>query len=218
MTLQVDWSLYLATDPDLAGGPDKVAGIAEEAVAGGVSVVQLRDKQATEVEFAERALQIRTTLANYPQVPIFVNDRFECAQKYGFHLHIGQQDMPYVQARKALPVEQMIGISIENMQQLDVLLAQCAAENLALPDVIGIGPVWDTPTKADAAKALGVSGTMAIAQRAQAYGIASVAIGGINQQTAFSITDTGISGLCVVSAIMCAESPRLAAQNLRTKL
>lgn len=218
MKSPIDWSLYLVTDPDLAGGADKVARVVLEAVLGGVGVVQLRDKNADEDEFARRALQIRSILTRFPYVPIFVNDRFDCALKHGFHLHIGQHDMPYVDARKALPQNQMIGLSIENMQQLENVLEQCSIKHLALPDVVGIGPVWDTPTKTDTAQALGVSETIAIAQKARTCGIAAVAIGGITQQRAALLAHKDISGICVVSAIMSSKNPLKTAQNLQNVL
>ncbi|MGO2516372.1 MAG: thiamine phosphate synthase, partial [Corynebacterium variabile] len=82
-------------------GPAHVPGIVDAAVRGGVSVVQLRDKDATDEVVTQRAAQLKDTLAD--RVPLFVNDRVETAVELGLHLHIGQDDMPYCTARDLLP-------------------------------------------------------------------------------------------------------------------
>lgn len=215
LSKQVDWSLYLVTDPELGGGPDKVAKIVKQAVAGGVTVVQLRDKYADEKLFLQRAQELQEILEDYPQVPLFINDRVDVAIKYGFHLHIGQHDAPYVQVRKELADNYMLGLSIEKIGQLQALQTECQQAGVALPDVVGIGPVWGTPTKTDAAPPLGVAGCEIVAEKAQEMGMASVVIGGINQQTAFSLRGSAINGICVVSAIMSASNPTLVAQELQ---
>lgn len=212
---QIDWSLYLVTDPELGGGPDRVAAIVKQAVAGGVTVVQLRDKLADEKVFLWRAKELKEILEDYPQVPLFLNDRVDVAVKYGFHLHIGQHDKPYIEVRKMLTDGCMLGLSIEELGQLETLQTECQRSGVRLPDIVGIGPVWGTPTKTDAAPPLGVEGCELIAQKAQKIGMASVIIGGINRSTAFSLKDSAIDGICVVSAIMAASNPTAAAQELR---
>lgn len=150
-----DWSLYLVTDPQLGGGPAQVPVIVDAAVRGGVSVVQLRDKDATDEVVTQRAAQLKDTLAD--RVPLFVNDRVETAVELGLHLHIGQDDMPYRTARDLLPSGCMIGLSVETPAHLDAV-ARDIADGIRPPDVLGIGPVEQTSTKPDAAEPLGVEG------------------------------------------------------------
>lgn len=210
MADELDLSIYLVTDPELGGEPDKVADIVAEAVAGGVTVVQLRDKQATDEQVAERAQELQARI----DVPLFIDDRLAVAKELGIHLHIGQSDVPYVEARRALPPHLKIGLSAASREQVDAVVEQCAAAQVPLPNLIGIGPVFTTTTKKDAPQACGVEHLDDIARYARSKGIASVAIGGINAQRAPEVAATGVDGLCVVSDIMAAADPRAAAAAL----
>lgn len=205
-----DWSLYLVTDPVLGGGRDRVVDIVARAVAGGVTVVQLRDKHATDAEFTATAQALLNVLGD---VPLFLNDRVEIARDLGTHLHIGQGDLPYPQARKLLAPEQMIGLSVGSEAELDAVLATTRTGRP--PDVLGIGPVRDTATKADAPAGLGIPRVSALASRARAAGIASVAIGGVDASIAPDLARTDLAGLCVVSAVMAAADPAAAARELK---
>ena len=199
------WDLYLVTDPSYQVDlPEFVA----RAVSGGVSVVQLRDKHADTDSFRAQAIALQQAI---PHIPIFVNDRVEIAQELGLHLHIGQSDMPYEQARALLPEEQMIGLTIETMAQWRA----CVDLGIRLPDVIGLGPVEATATKPDAPEAIGVAGVAEIAQEARGRGVACVAIGGVDERNAKDLAPH-VDGLCVVSAIMGAQDPAKAAKRLRT--
>ncbi|BAC18401.1 phosphomethylpyrimidine kinase [Corynebacterium efficiens YS-314] len=208
-----DFSLYLVTDPHLGGGPERVAGIVEDAINGGVTVVQLRDKDADEQTFREHAMELKR-VCDRLGVPLFLNDRFAVAAELSCHVHIGQGDLPYVQARRQLPGHLMIGLTIETMDQLETVIADCTRAGIALPDVVGLGPVQATDTKPDAPQAVGVDGVAAMAKVARAHGIASVAIGGVGLANAADLARTGVDGLCVVSAIMAAPSPAEAAREL----
>ncbi|WP_237223863.1 bifunctional hydroxymethylpyrimidine kinase/phosphomethylpyrimidine kinase [Rothia nasisuis] len=208
----VDWSLYLVTDPSFHPA-EHLTNHVLRAIKGGVSVVQLRDKQASDEQLEVQARALARAVGG--RVPIFVNDRVQLARTLGLHLHIGQSDMPYVQARQLLPEYLMIGLSIENRDQLERCIAQCAAAGVRLPDVVGLGPLVETPTKPDAAPALGISGITELAQRASEAGIASVAIGGIQVENAAELATTGVNGVCVVSALMGASDPEQTAARLR---
>lgn len=208
----VDWSLYLVTDPGFLPTEDVVGHILK-AVDGGVSVVQLRDKQASDRELEAQALALQQALPE--QVPLFINDRVDLALRLGLHLHIGQDDMPYPQARQLLPEELMIGLSINHRSQLDSCLATCRQAGVRPPDVLGIGPMAATPTKPDAAPALGLEGITELANLASAAGIASVAIGGIQASNAAHLASSGVDGICVVSALMGSPTPVQAARQLR---
>lgn len=206
-----DWSLYLVTDPVLGGGRDRVVPIVERALAGGVTVVQLRDKDASDAETAATA---RALLGVLGEVPLFLNDRVDVARELGCHLHIGQNDLPYEQARELLGPEQMIGLSVGSDAELDAVV-DLAATGVRPPDVIGIGPVRDTATKTDAPAGLGVDKLAALAARAKSAGIASVGIGGVDATVAPELARTDVAGICVVSAIMAAADPAAAARELK---
>lgn len=212
----VDWRLYLVTDPHLGGGRDAVPGIVYEAVLGGVGVVQVRDKECDDDEFAAHAAAVAEAVARActdtgRDVPVFVNDRLDVARELGLHLHIGQRDVPFAAARAALPGELMLGLSIES----DAQLAAAVAGPGPVPDVIGVSPVWSTATKTDTADALGPEGADRLARAAHAHpGLRAVGIGGISVATIGQVAATGLDGACVVSAIMAAPDPRAAASDL----
>ncbi|AGP30712.1 thiamine phosphate synthase [Corynebacterium terpenotabidum] len=212
-TGHIDWSLYLVTDPDLGGGPDQVPTIVDAAVRGGVSVVQLRDKSADPTEFTARAATLARSLAG--RVPLFVNDRVGAAIDLGLHLHIGQDDMPYRQARALLPDHLMIGLSVENGEHLEAV-ARDLRDGVRPPDVLGIGPVEQTSTKPDAAAPLGIVGVRRLASLARDLGIPSVAIGHVGLTNAADLVRTGVDGLCTVSAVMSATDPQASATALHT--
>ena len=216
-----DWRLYLVTDPHLGGGRGAVPGIVYEAVLGGVGVVQVRDKECDDDEFAAHAAAVAAAASRAAsevgrEVPVFVNDRLEVARELGLHLHIGQSDMPLGAARAALPAELMLGLSIESDEQL----AQALADPAVAPDVIGVSPVWSTATKTDTAPALGPTGADRIARAAHAHGpagsggVRAVGIGGVGPSNVAGLAVTALDGVCVVSAIMAAADPRAAAADL----
>lgn len=211
--MTTDWSLYLVTDPLLGGGPTYVPHIVDAALRGGVSVVQLRDKNADANTFTARAAKLATTIDS--RVPLFVNDRVETAIELGLHLHIGQGDMPYPVARQLLPDSSMIGVSIETMEQLNTIAGDITA-GLRPPDVLGIGPVEQTSTKPDAAAPIGVTGVAELSSRAQRLGIPSVAIGHIHPGNVAEILRAGAMGVCTVSEIMAAKDPYCAAAHFRS--
>lgn len=209
----VDWSLYLVTDPQLGGGPELVPTVVDAAVRGGVSVVQLRDKDADGETFTARAAALAEAVAD--RVPLFVNDRIATAAALGLHLHIGQSDVPYREARAQLPRRCMIGLSVENMSHLDAV-ARNLADGIRPPDVLGIGPVEQTSTKKDAAPPLGVRGVAELASRARVLGIPCVAIGHVHPGNTADLLRAGVDGVCTVSAVMGAADPRAAASEFRS--
>lgn len=126
--MNIDWTLYLITDPELAGGRDKVIPIVQEAVRGGATVVQLRDKEASDEEVEATARELMKVLGD---VPLFINDRVEVAAKVGCHLHIGQDDMDFSQARALLGPDKLIGLSVGTREELDAIDPQEAPMSLA---------------------------------------------------------------------------------------
>ncbi|MET3861890.1 thiamine-phosphate pyrophosphorylase [Dietzia sp. 2505] len=211
----VDWRLYLVTDPHLGGGRDVVPRIVHDAVLGGVGVVQVRDKECDDDEFAARAAAVadaarRAGARVGRDVPVFVNDRLDLARELGLHLHVGQRDVPFGRARAELPGHLMLGLSIESDEQLDVALAGPGPA----PDVIGVSPVWSTATKTDTAAELGPGGADRIARAAHRAGVPAVGIGGITAANVDLLSGTALDGVCAVSAVMGAPDPRAAAAEL----
>jgi len=196
--------LYLITDRALAGGRSLEA-LVEAAVRGGATAVQLREKDCCTRDFVELGRALARLLAPL-DVPLIVNDRLDVALAIGAAgVHIGQRDMDYAAARRLLGPDAVIGLSIETVEQAR------AAESLDA-DYLGVGPVFPTPTKADAAAALGLAG---LAQVRAVSRHTLVAIGGIAVGNARQAIDAGADGVAVVSAICAAGDPERAARELR---
>ena len=202
-----DLSLYLVTDRSLSLDRD-MEWIVEEAVKGGVTMVQLREKECSTRDFIELAIRLKQKLAPY-NVPLIINDRADVALAANADgLHIGQSDIKYNMARQLLGADKIIGLSVENMEQV------YESNNMDV-DYIGISPVFSTATKTDTAPPFGLEGirdVMAICNHP------AVAIGGINLTNIREIMAAGAHGIAVVSAICSAESPKAAAIELKQKL
>ena len=195
--------LYLVTDRALAGGRE-IEDIVRESVEGGAMMVQLREKDIDTRDFIELALRLKKVLAPYG-VPLIINDRVDVALASDADgVHIGQSDMPYSMARRLLGHDRIIGLSVENFSQIE------EANSLDV-DYIGVSPVFATPTKTDTAAPFGLEGL----RRAVEMSVhPTVAIGGMNASTAADVISTGTDGIAVVSAIVCAASPRKASEEL----
>lgn len=199
-----DLSLYLVTDRSLCLNRS-LEYLVKEAVEGGVSMVQIREKDCSSLEFYELAMRIKKLLVPY-QIPLIINDRVDIALAIDADgLHIGQSDLPYSLARKLFGKDKIIGLSIENLNQ--------AKEANALDvDYIGLSPVFYTDTKNDIAPALGLDGIKEIAKISKHR---MVGIGGINTSNAIDILSSGAEGIAVVSAILSHDDPKKAALELK---
>lgn len=199
-----DISLYLVTDRSLSMDRD-MEWIVEEAVKGGVTMVQLREKDCSTKEFIRLALRLKQKLRPY-QVPLIINDRVDVALAADADgIHIGQSDMPHTMARRLLGPNKIIGLSVENMEQA------CEANGFDI-DYIGISPVFSTATKTDIAPPFGLDG---IRQVMQVSKHPAVGIGGIGIGNATAVMEAGVNGIAVVSAICSAKDPQEAAQSLK---
>ena len=197
--------LYLVTDRDLSLGRP-LEEIVSEAVAGGVTMVQLREKDAATGEFVELGRRLMSLLKPLG-VPLIINDRVDVALAVDADgVHIGQSDMSYADARRLLGPEKTIGLSVENFEDLE------AANKLDV-DYIGISPVYGTPTKTDTAEPFGLEG---LRKAVEMSVHPTVAIGGMNVATVGEVIAAGTDGVAVVSAICSAESPRDTAAELAT--
>ena len=211
--MRIDWRLYYVTDPDLSGGRDRVAHTVEQAVLGGATVVQFRDKNADDDTFRKGVLACREAIESAVAkgaagAELFVNDRLGIAVELGTHLHIGQSDGDPAVVRETLGPDRLLGVSVSSRAELDAIAATGCA------DVVGLSPVWSTSTKTDTAPALGLEGVRELLA-ARPAGLPAVAIGGINATNAAEVIATGVDGICVVSAIAAATRPREAAARLK---
>lgn len=199
-----DLSLYLVTDRPLSLGRP-IEEVVRAAVEGGVTMVQLREKDCPTGEFVALARALKEALAPYG-VPLIINDRVDVALAVDAEgLHIGQSDMSYEDARRLLGPDKIIGLSVENFDDLEV------ANTLGV-DYVGISPVYGTPTKSDTSAPFGLEGL----RRAVEMSIhPTVAIGGMNASTIGEVVEAGVDGVAVVSAICSAPSPKAAAEELK---
>lgn len=199
-----DLKLYLVTDRSLSCGRD-IRWIVREAVEGGVTMVQLREKDLDTRNFVEIALHLKRILSPYG-VPLIINDRIDVALACDAEgVHLGQSDMQCEIARRILGPDKIIGLSVENMEQV--------RESCQLPiDYIGISPIFSTQTKLDTAQPFGYEGTR---EAVKISTHPSVAIGGIHDDNASEVMACGVDGLAVVSAIVSASRPDAAARTLK---
>ncbi len=205
MTLNnIDYSLYLVTDRGVARGRATLD-IVTAAVNGGATVVQLREKECSTLEFIEQALSIKAFLKTR-NIPLIINDRVDVAQAVKADgVHLGQTDMPLEMAKGILGDSLTIGRSAECLE--DAIKAEKGGA-----DYLGISPIYATPTKTDTAPALGLAGLREIRQ---AVCLPLVGIGGLNKENATDVIRNGADGVAVVSAIVAADDPEGAARGLR---
>ena len=203
MKKSFDLSLYLVTDRPLSGGRD-MAWIVREAAAGGVSMVQLREKECSTAEFIALARELKRALSPLG-IPLIINDRVDVALAVDADgVHIGQSDMPYDVACRLLGPDKIIGLSVETMEEV-------IAANALDVDYIGISPVYATPTKTDTLAPFGLEGIEEVMRLSRHR---CVAIGGMNRDTIGEVIARGVEGVAVVSAIVAADSPREASEEL----
>lgn len=196
------YRLYLVTDDqqDLS----TLKHVVRKAVEGGVTMVQVREKHGDIRAFIERALAVKAILKD-TNVPLIINDRVDVALAVDADgVHLGQSDMPAHIARKLIGPNKILGLSIEDEQQL--------AEVDTLPiDYIGLSAIYATPTKTNTQKHWGIEGLkMALSHTS----LPIVAIGGINETTIPALSATGVHGLALVSAICYAEDPKTTCEYL----
>ena len=200
----IDYSLYLVTDRGLAKGRTTLE-IVRAAVEGGVTCVQLREKECSTLQFIEQAMAVKDFLRDHG-VPLIINDRVDVALAVAADgVHLGQTDMPLKAARRILGDSMIIGISAESLE--DAIEAERGGA-----DYLGVSPIYATPTKTDTAPPLGLKGLRAIRE---AVKLPLVGIGGLNRDNAAEVIRSGGDGVAVVSAIVAAGDPEAAARTLK---
>lgn len=205
--MDFDFSVYLVTDTGLCGGPSGVLETVRRAVAGGVTAVQLRDPSATTRQLAELATGLLEVLQG-TGVPLIVNDRADVALAVGADgLHVGQRDLDPVSARRLIGPTMHLGLSVSTPGEL----LAASALSTGTVDLLGVGPIRDTPSKTDASPAVGFDGLAGICRESA---LPCVAIGGLGVADIAALKSAGVVGLAVISAICGRPDPEAAAREL----
>lgn len=176
----------------------------EKAIKGGVTFVQLREKNLDEESFLNEALKIQKLCRKY-DIPFVINDNVEIARKINADgVHVGQSDMGATNVRDILGDDKIIGVSVQTVEQAVIAEKQGA-------DYLGVGAVFPTGSKEDA-EDVSYETLRAICE---AVHIPVVAIGGISADNVLTLKGSGISGIAVISAIFAAENIEFATKSLK---
>jgi len=204
MKPKIDYTLYLVTDRELMSAAN-IEECVERAIAGGCTVVQLREKNASSKEFYEMALRVRK-ITSRMGVPLIINDRADIALAVDADgVHVGQDDLPYDAARSIIGNDKIVGLSASNLEEA------LAAAGMGA-DYLGVGAMFATGTKTDAS----LTSIDELKLIRAKVNIPIVVIGGINKETVPLFSGTGIDGIAVVSAIVSQNDEIKAAQELKS--
>ncbi len=199
----IDYTLYLVTDSSLCP-PDKLPQAVEKAIQGGVTMVQLREKNISTLDFYHIAHRVKAVTDQH-QIPLLINDRIDIALAVNTDgVHIGQSDMPADTARRLIGPDKLLGVSANTVET--ALKAQADGA-----DYIGFGAVFPTDTKKDAS----TRGVKAYWQVKNTISLPMVAIGGIHLDNVHRLN--GADGIAVISAIMGQPDETEAARSLLSR-
>ncbi len=199
----IDYTLYLVTDRDLMSTGTLVEAV-EAACAGGVTLVQLREKHVTREEYETIARDVKRICDAY-DVPLIINDSPEVAVAVGAAgVHVGQEDLEASRVRDIVGPDAIVGVSAASV-------AEARAAQAASADYLGVGAITPTATKPEA----GVLTIDELREIVDCVDIPVVAIGGVNAQTIPSLAGLGLAGYSVVSAIIAAPDIEAASHELR---
>lgn len=197
--------LYAVTDRAWVG-KQTLAQQIEDALKGGATIVQLREKNLDEESFVAEAIEIRDLCHRY-NVPLIINDNVDVALKSGADgVHVGIEDTPVAEIRKRVPTDFIIGATCKTVEQAKIAEAAGA-------DYMGVGAVFPSPTKKNAIRITNDQ----LREIVSAVTIPAVAIGGISKENVLEITGSKVSGVAVVSAIFGADDIEAAAAELKEK-
>jgi thiamine-phosphate pyrophosphorylase len=190
MKPQIDYSIYLVTDRELMS-TETLEEAVEQAIIGGCTLVQLREKDCSSFDFYNTAVKVKEITNKY-KVPLLINDRLDIAQAVdAAGVHVGQSDLPLTIVRKILGEDKIIGVSTGNLEE--AIKAQKEGA-----DYLGVGAMYSTGTKKDA-KHTSIEELEKIRNNVS---IPIVVIGGINKERVKDFEGIGIDGLAIVSAII----------------
>ena len=202
---KLDTRFYLITDSTHLPEDEFLYRI-EEAIKGGVTIVQLREKERTTREYIDLAQKVHSITKRY-NLPLIIDDRVDVALAVDAEgVHLGQEDMPVDSARKLLGEDKIIGATAKTVQK-----AIEAYQNGA--DYLGVGAIYPTKTKVKTV----LTSTQTLAEICNAVPIPVNAIGGLNKDNIDVLKGINISGICVVSAVMQAQSPKREAEEIIEK-
>jgi len=198
----IDYSLYLVTDRDILQGRDFLACM-EAALAGGVSLLQLREKNVSSRDFFTLAMGLKELCQIY-RVPLIINDRLDIMLAVDADgLHIGQEDMPLEIARRIIGPDKLLGYSVSSVKE--------ALHGSALADYLGVGTVYPTQSKSDIGEPIGAEGLRAIKT---SVAVPVIAIGGISQDNLQEVKAAGADGIAVISAVLGQANIQASSQEL----
>ena len=201
--MNFDYTLYLVTDRQLMSC-DSLTEAVEQAILGGCTMIQLREKELPSLEFYNQAVAVKQVTERY-HIPLIINDRIDIAMAVqATGVHIGQHDLPAAAVRKVIGENMLLGVSASSI--VEAIQAQQDGA-----DYLGVGAMFPTGTKTDAD-----SVSMEELQKIRAaVSLPIVVIGGINKGNAGRFKPMGIDGLAVVSAIIAQSDIKAAAAELK---
>lgn len=203
MKPQIDYSIYLVTDRDLMSTKTLEEAV-EQSIKGGCTLVQLREKDCSSLDFYNTAINVKKITDKY-NVPLLINDRLDIALAIdAAGVHVGQSDLPCSVVRKIIGQDKIIGVSAGNLE--NALKAQKDGA-----DYIGVGAMYATGTKKDA-KPTSMDELKKIREKVS---IPIVVIGGINKERVKDFEGTNIDGLAIVSAIIAQNDICKATEELK---
>lgn len=202
--MKPDYSLYLVTDRMLMSTRTLGEAVGQ-AVSGGCTLVQLREKDISSLDFYALALEIKMITDSYG-IPLIINDRIDIAMAAGAAgVHIGQQDIPADIARKVIGRDMLLGVSVGSVAEaIDAVKAGA--------DYLGVGAMFPTGTKPDA----GFVSMEELGRIRKAVDIPIVVIGGISRENAMLFRPMGVDGLAVVSAVIAQPDIKASAADLKS--
>ena len=201
--MNFDYTLYLVTDRQLMSC-DSLTEAVEQAILGGCTMIQLREKELSSLEFYNQAVAVKQVTDKY-HIPLIINDRIDIAMAVqATGVHIGQHDLPAAAVRKVIGENMLLGVSASS-------IAEAIQAQQDGADYLGVGAMFPTGTKTDAE-----SVSMEELQKIRtAVSLPLVVIGGINKGNAGRFKPMGIDGLAVVSAIIAQSDIKAAAAELK---
>ncbi|KAB3531313.1 thiamine phosphate synthase [Alkaliphilus pronyensis] len=204
--INIDYRLYLVTDRTILGGKSFIHSI-EEAILGGVTLIQLREKHSTALEFYQLGLKVKELTAKY-NIPLIINDRIDIAVALNADgVHVGQKDLPCRVVRKLIGDSKILGVSAATLEEAEKAEMEGA-------DYIGVGALFPTGTKEDTREVTLDN----LRNIKKTISIPVIGIGGINKHNIEAVKTTGIDGAAVVSAILSQKNIKEASRYLYEKL
>jgi len=204
MKPEINYSIYLVTDSELMS-TETVEQAVEQAIKGGCTLVQLREKKLSSLDFYNTALKVKTITDHY-NIPLIINDRVDIALAVdAAGVHVGQSDLPAKIVRNIIGNDKILGVSASSLTE-----AMQAEKEGA--DYLGVGAMFITGTKTDAE----LVSLESLKEIKRTTSLPTVAIGGINKDTIPLLADTGIDGIAVVSAIISEKDIFMAASKIKS--